>query len=138
MEETSERSELREQATLFAQHILGSKSVTISPHVEELYETIMKATIKDVSAHDKKLLAVVTKHPRLLPYIDGGIALSNPDSELRRRLYVMFAVLESTPDYWQYFLPVKRSDWYILAVAGSGIRSAWRGVIGYCVVKVVA
>ncbi len=37
--------------------------------------------------------------------LDAGLAVADPHSELRRRLYLMFAILESSPEYHELFLP---------------------------------
>ena len=58
-----------------------------------------------------------------------------PDSELRRRIYVMFAVLESSPKYHRYFLPQKHSFLYVFVIFLLGIRAILRLVTGFVVVK---
>jgi len=67
--------------------------------------------------------------------IDSGLALIKPHSEVRRRLYLMFAILESTPEYWKYFIPVRRSGWYIITIIGVGLRSVLRAIFGVILVK---
>lgn len=87
-----------------------------------------------LSSRDERLLRFILRHPRLLPSIDAGLALIHPHSEIRRRLYVLFAILESTPIYADYFLPINRNVFYILIAAGIGIRAIWRAIIGVVII----
>lgn len=89
-----------------------------------------------VTAGRERAWDIVLNHPWLLPYFDAYDALFRPDSQLRKKLYIMFSILEASPDFVEKFLPQKRSLWYLLILAGVGIRSIYRLLMGVVFVKV--
>jgi hypothetical protein len=76
------------------------------------------------------------KHPFLLPYLDAHDAFFRPNSELRQRLYLMFSILEASPDFADSFLPRKHSTWYIITIGAYGLRGIYRLIVGTVLVKV--
>jgi hypothetical protein len=123
------------EANLFGRYFLGTPP---SPAVVKLYTSAMAANAGQASASDRKLLAFAHTHPWSIGYIDAAVALLQPGSEFRRRLYVMCSILEATPDYHTYFLPQHRSWWYIPYIIWVGIRAVYKAIVGIVIVKVVA
>jgi hypothetical protein len=72
-----------------------------------------------------------------LGLLDSGLALVRPHAELRRRLYLLFALLEATPEYADRFLPAARRPWYVIYIAWVGARAAVKGLLGSALVKLV-
>jgi hypothetical protein len=89
-------------------------------------------------ARDEALLALARRRPRTIGLLDAGLALADPHAELRRRLYLMFAILESTPEHSECFLPVRRGPAYALVVALAGARAALKGACGVLLLRAVA
>ena len=54
---------------------------------------------------DFALLRYVARHPWTLPCLDAAAGLVEKDGALRRRLLVMLAILEATPEHAESFLP---------------------------------
>jgi nucleoside-diphosphate-sugar epimerase len=54
-------------------------------------------------------------HPRALPLLDAAAGLLQPASALRRRVYLMMAILEAVPAHADRFLPRARSTPVLLA-----------------------
>ena len=72
-----------------------------------------------------------------LGWVDAGLALSNPYSPVRHRIYLMLAVLEASPAHARRFEPHESSA--LAAVLGLGLRGAIgaaRAVFGLVVVSV--
>ena len=70
-------------------------------------------------------------HPWSLPLIDAAAALTGRAPLLRARLQLMAAVLETTPEFADDFLPRVRSRASVLAtVAWSGIMAAGKALLG--------
>ena len=57
------------------------------------------------AAEDRALMNLVTARPSLLPLLDGAAGLIRPDSTLRKKLLVMLALLETTPEFAGWFEP---------------------------------
>ena len=123
-----------DEANLFCQYIVGSLP---SEKVVERYETILHSSPVTISSEDTKIISFVHKHPRLLGAVDSYAALFMPHSEIRRRLYILFAVLESTPEYSEQFLPKDRGALYLFVIAGVSIRTVFRVLLGVIIVNYI-
>jgi len=77
------------------------------------------------------------KHPHLIGSIDAALCIADQNSEVRRRIYVMFSILEATPEFADAFLPKAHSGWYIFAVGYYGVRAVCKTIFGLVIVKVV-
>jgi hypothetical protein len=118
--------------------ILTRKFVKDQPSREivELYSKIIKkSVVSEISLKDKRILRFGFNHPWLLPVLDAGLVLVRPRSELRYRIYIMFAILEATPKYSDKFLAKKHSPFYILYIFLVGIRAALRTFLGVLLIK---
>lgn len=124
---------LESQAQLFARYLIGRPA---SPQAVRLYEAAMTDSRPNDS--DRKLLNFMVSHPASIGLIDAGLVFHNSYSEARRRLYVMFAILEAGTEYYDYFLPKKRSPFYILVIFYAGIRGVIKAALGLILVKVIA
>jgi len=124
-----------QEARIFARYLLQTEP---TDSAIKLYNAAMQANSGDADGSDKKLLSLIVKYPFLLSCVDAGLALLKPNSEVRRRLYVMFSILESTPDYHERFLPKQRSPLFVFVLILVGIRAVFRTAAGIVVVKVAA
>ena len=123
----------KRQAEIFGRYLL---KIPPSSASKKLFVRIVDRT-DFISQQDANLLKFALERPWAISYIDAGLAVLNPDSELRRRLFIMFAILESMPDYYDYFLPKRRSFWYAFYVFFSGLRAALKATVGVVLVKTV-
>ncbi len=119
------------QASLLARYLIG-KSVSDSK-VVELYEA---AVTRDQSQAEEKLVQFAFKHPWLIPSLDAALVFVRPHSELRRRIYIMFAVLESMPQFADLFLPRKFRFTDVVALVFTGFRAVCRAIVGFILMKV--
>jgi len=115
-----------EEAMLFGKYLVGYPPA--SAHIA-LYQQVAPKTPATGT------YAAALRYPLLLPCLDAYDAFFRPSSMLRQRLYLMFSILEASPEHTELFLPHKRSIWYVFAIAGYGIRGAYRLVIGTILVK---
>lgn len=121
------------QAEIFANYLLGQKPRQQSI---KLFVDAGGADMAALNSADSKLLRFVFRRPFLLRYIDAYLALARPASLLRKRLYLLFAIMEASPYYVDYFLPQKRSVFYVLMLPAVGLRAVCRLLIGAIIVKV--
>ena len=118
---------LEREAALFASYLGVPR---LNPELAHRYARALRTRNVPVTSRDRRILRFVAARPALLPFVDGGLALRYPTSELRRRLFVMAAILEATPDHAERFLPVGRSPLYVAFAAVAAVRAAFRGAIG--------
>jgi hypothetical protein len=132
---SSSTEEYAKQALLFSRYLISRTPVI---KVEELYIHAMRAASQHVSARDRRLLAFIARHPWAVGFVDAGLSIVDPDSEVRRRIYVTLSILETMPNYADAFLPKERSFWYIGALLYTAMRGVLRSAVGVLLVKVVA
>ena len=129
------KNNLDRQAVIFGKYLI--KKTPNSPSVKK-YGAAVKLHSKKLDNQDMRLLELIEKHPTLTPFVDAALAFVKPHSEVRPRIYLLFAILESTPEYWQEFIPKKRNPLYIFTIFSIGVRSVFRAIVGIVVVKVYA
>lgn len=117
----------RSEAVRFGRYLTGSV-----PTEAELgrYADAVGTGRFDAIGRDERTMEFAARHPRLLGIIDGGLGLRRPRSVVRRRLLLMAAILEASPDHSDRYLPVGRSPLYVFYVGFVAVRAAVRGVIG--------
>lgn len=71
------------------------------------------------------------RYPRVLPYLDAAAALVRPRSSLRQRIYIMTAILETSPAHAEQFLPRTRTTTGLIAgLIWNATRAAVNAAIG--------
>ena len=114
------------EAVLIGRYLLGEmpSAVTIATYGRAV------AHLPPLDTRDQKLLDLATRHPVLLGFIDAGLALRAADSPLRRRIHLMFAALECSPQHTRHFLAERSSSLALFGVLFTGIRAVVRSVLG--------
>lgn len=101
------------------------------------YQLFLQAHPVAPSNFDTKILKFALNRPWSIGYLDSGLAILSPHSELRRRLYITFALLESDTAYSNLFLAQKRSPFYIIFMFSIGVVAICKVLIGIFLIKVV-
>jgi len=122
------------EAERFARYLLGTSP---DERVKGLYADALAAGGPPLGAHDDALLRFAVARPRGLGLLDAGLALTDPGAELRRRLHLMFAILEASPEYHDRFLPVERGPLYPLVVVLAGARGVVKAAVGVLLVRLL-
>ena len=115
------------EALIFGKYLIGSR---IGEELCERYAAAVKAHQLECIGSDKKVENFILRYSFWIGFIDAALALRNKQSILRKKILVMFAILETVPEYNEYFLPKKYSFTDVLCVIASGIRSVYRLIIG--------
>ncbi len=116
------------EANILVTYLL--KTSVDDTRIYDLYETI----VGDLD-NEERLVSFAFRHPKLLPSLDASLVFLRPNSELRRRIYIMFAILETMPQYSKDFLPQEFRFKDYLYISGAGIRAILRLIIGIVIVK---
>jgi hypothetical protein len=123
---------LEEEARLFTRYLVNRD---VSSKAVQLYKAAMSTS--DPDSTDKKLLNFMLAHPRSIGFIDAGLVFHNSVSEARRRLYVMLSILEASTEYYDLFLPKKRSPFYLFVIFYAGLRSVIKAACGLVLIRVI-
>ncbi len=80
---------------------------------------------------DLALVAFARKHPWSLPFLDAALGLLEPRALLRKKLLVTVALLETTPEFTDWFFPQRLPPvvaW--LRIVLGGLTSLAKTVVG--------
>jgi hypothetical protein len=122
---------MHSEAEKITYYLLG-----IAPEMSEkesYSEAIAKLDIR-LSAYERELWESMMKSRARMALIDAGLALREPQSQVRRKLFTMLAILEASPNYTSYFLSREFSCFYLFRVGFAGIRACWRALAGSLIV----
>jgi hypothetical protein len=120
------------EADKIALHVVGRRA---GEREKALYAQAMGMLKPDMTEREKALWESMVRSRRRMAWADAGLALVRPSSVLRRRLLVMAAILEASPEYADQFLPRRCPPREALPVAAAVIRGAFRGIAGVLLVK---
>ena len=102
---------------------------------KRIYADAMQKLGQELSPAEAALWRSMLASGRRMAWADSGLALVRPSSPLRRRLLVMLAILEASPDFADCFLPRRFPAGRALAVAAAAVRGAFRVAVGVLVVR---
>lgn len=93
-----------------------------------------------LSKKELRLYNFSTKLPFLIPYFDGGLALTNANSAYRQRLYLVLSILETRPQYFSHLSSSSDKSSPRIGYMKAffvGVRAAFRGIVGVILVKLL-
>ncbi len=131
MQKEEEQVRLSKQAVAFCKYLIRQP---VADTLKERYIKALTANPK-LQPSEEKLLNFATSHTCSIGMLDGGLAIIRPQSELRRRIFIMLAILEATPEHAARFLPQQRGAGYAFLVALSAARAIFRAAAGIVIVK---
>lgn len=124
------------EARAFARHVVGVEPP--APLVARYREACARLFPEPPDAVDAALLDFAVRHPWSVGPLDAATALVRPASRLRARLLVMAAVLETTPDFADAFLPRPAGRLALVGGLGAvGLTAALRTLAGVLVYGVI-
>lgn len=115
------------EAKLFSKYLIGNHASQV---LLERYAKTVRSNPVEVIGKDYKILQTKVHYPFLLGLLDAGCAVKYPQTELRRRLFICFAILEASPEYTSFFLPQNRKSLYFLRIVMSGLGAPLKGMTG--------
>ena len=87
-----------------------------------------------VSARDRALWDLIHRSPSLIGPVDAGLALVDPNSPVRHRLYLMLAILEASPAHVSRFIAGDESIGTLLGLIPRGVAAAFRSLFGFVLI----
>lgn len=120
---------ITKQADLLANYLIDR------PIDNPLVYKIFEIAVSNNETREDSLLSFAFKHPYFIPALDAALVFLRPHSELRRRIYTLFAILESTPEHADLFLPQKFHFIDVITLLLVGVRAVYRVPIGVIIIK---
>ncbi len=127
-----------EEGLVLARYLLRGREA--APEAVERYAAACGKLFGGPAApEDLALLELVRRRPWALPLLDAAAALVRPHSLLRKKLFLMLAILETMPAHAETFAPRPGPRWRVilrLAVWGAlGGLKATLGLVLYSIVR---
>jgi hypothetical protein len=127
---TRDVADLRREAGWFARYLIDAEP---SAALVERYVRANAKVLHDApTPADEAVLAFVHKHPWSVGWLDAGTAFMREAPLLRRKLIVMMAIVEATPDHIDRTAPVEDAGLPTLAwqLGRAGAKAAIKLVAG--------
>jgi len=130
-------ADLRREAVWLARYLIDVEPPT--DLVERYVVANAKVLRETPTARDARILAFVHAHPWSLGWLDAGTALTRGAPLLRRKLVVMMAILEATPEFLEQTAPIDDAGIAALAwrLGRAGAKAAAKIVGGTLLAAVV-
>lgn len=105
----------------------------------ELYCAAIAIHKIEFSKKENRLHNLSLRFPFLIPFIDGGLALTDPLSQYRKNIYIILCILETQPEFFHMLSSssVQNKSNGFLSFIFSGARAAFTGVLGFILVKIL-
>ena len=118
----------KKEAEVFSHYLIGKNA---SEQCVHLYMQAQQKLSIPITPREQKKLTFILRFPFFMSWIDGALAIVNPEHPIRKKLYVMFSILESSPDFHNSFLPQQRSGSYLFKIFWVGTRAVFNTLFGF-------
>lgn len=119
---------LAAEARVLGKYLIGEE---INERAATLYLDAHRKVNFDLDEKDRLLLDLILKRRFLAGCVDGGLALLKKRSNLRKKIYYLFAILESMPEYAEHFMGAKKTPFRsAVEIAWFGVRGVFRACVG--------
>lgn len=112
---------------------LGAKEV--APDLQLRYAAAIEKLKLGLTNKEQRLLQRITSMPFFLPFVDGGLALIQPQNGIRKRLLAMSALMETETAYADLFLTKQSQSFGLIRFLYRGGIAVIKGLIGVCLLK---
>lgn len=119
------------EAVIFGNYIIGTAINQTA--INRYYKAISKLNITE----EDKLSQKIVNHPWLLPYIDSALSIKNKNHNLKKKLLVMFAIVETMPEYSSCFLAQPRKKIYIFSIIYVGLVAVIKAIFGLVILRFI-
>jgi hypothetical protein len=128
---------LAREARVFGRYLVGREPD--DAHVARYVAASRTHFPGPLAADDAAVLAWVRRHPWSIGMLDGAAGLLRPGGALRSRILLMAAVLESTPEFADHFLPRQVGPLALVARVGvAGTIAVLNALVGAPLYALVA
>jgi hypothetical protein len=127
---------LHNEARTIAYYLTGREA---EKFIVERYVTAVDMIFKSAPApDDRNILSFVRNHPSTLPFFDAASAVFFSRNQLRARILLMVAILETTPEYCGHFFPSPFTKGrFILDIIGIIFKTSIQTFIGIFLILTV-
>lgn len=125
---------LHQEANLFGKYFLKKLP---GEREKNLYVKLAGEITPPLELTEQRILRFALNNKWSIGLLDAGCAFIRPQSELRRRLHLMFAILECSSEYNDLFLPKQRSPFFLLILIFNGVAAIVKALVGSLILKYI-
>ncbi|MEI8202982.1 MAG: hypothetical protein WCH34_08220 [Bacteroidota bacterium] len=119
--------ELKDEAQVLTKYLIGENTTS---EVVDLYTLAIGCLNISFTKNEQNQWDKMMKNVFLLKVIDSGLAIIDKNNPIRKRIFLMLAILEAQPNYYNHFFQKERNSWYLLNFFYRGMVSVFYLVIG--------
>jgi hypothetical protein len=122
------------QADIYFRYLCGKNPDAASL---ELYHAALLHHKLEFTEKENRLHQLSLRFPFLIPFMDGGLALTQPLSLYRKNIYIILCILETKPQFFPLLSSSmnEKSGQSFFSFLLHGTRAAFTGVFGVILVK---
>jgi len=117
----------RQEMTIYCRYLTGKnpdeQSLALFERAIEHEETIL---VDD----EVRLVQFMISNTWSIGFVDSALGLFNPNHRLRKRMIIAFAILETSPLYFDFFKPKTFPRTHLLTLIAKGMQEALQGLAG--------
>jgi hypothetical protein len=117
----------RQEMSVYCKYLTGinadEQSLALFQRAIQHEETIL-------NDEEIKLLQFMIRNPFSVGMVDSALGLFRPKHRLRKRMIIAFAILETSPVYFDYFKPKVFSRLHLITLMGKGLQEGLQGLAG--------
>jgi hypothetical protein len=120
-------------AQRIAHALIGERA--LPAEIERWRDALRAHDVRLRTSQQRQLWRVMQGAPWLIGLLDGGLALTRPESPVRHRLLLMLAVLEASPAHTRRFLPREISPPGLALLVARGAAAGMRAALGFVLLR---
>ena len=117
----------RQEMSIYCRYLTGLNA-------DEQCITLFERTIQHEEAilneAEVKLLQFMIANTWCIGFIDSALGLFNPKHRLRKLMILAFAILETSPVYYDFFKPKTFSRLHLITLMAEGLLELGQGLTG--------
>lgn len=122
------------EANILTEYLLGKG---VSQKEEALYNDAMLQLNIELTEEEQSVWEYMFRNKWTIPCIDGALALTEPNGNIRRKIFILLAILEASPEHAERFLPRRFNLFYIFKIIFTGIVAVLRAITGLLILKLI-
>ena len=107
------------------------------PEAIQLYTAALTHHAIDLTNRQKKIWQFCLRNTWALPPVDAALAFDEKYSPVRKKIYIMLAILETQPAYNDHFLPRKRAAFFSILIFCRLLMAGWRCIAGKVIIWLI-
>ena len=131
---TDENDLSRQEMSIYCKYLTGKEADSQSI---ALFQRAIKHEEVKLDEPSIKLLQFIIRNQFTIGSIDSALGLFQPSHPLRKRMVIAFAILETSPVYFDFFRPKAFSRFHIFTLAAKAALEALQGIAGSLILMLV-